>query len=133
MMKNIIITIVILMTYKHSISQNRIHMLKIKSVPLELSTPYRVNCDFFETAFNGEIKEKNIKDNADLNLMCSLIKSVVYVKSDNNIDTRVKIYISFEKSTKKTVICLSSNHLITVNGKLIKMNKKLFDLIKKIM
>ena len=122
-----------LMSCKYSISQNKIHMLKIKSVPLELSTPYKVNCDFFETAFDGEFNEKIIRETADINLMCSLIKNVVYIKSDNNIDTRVKIYIGFEKSTKKTIICLSSNHLITVNGKLIKMNKKLVNLIKKIM
>lgn len=132
-MRTILITIAMLMSCKYSISQNKIHMLKIKSVPLELSTPYKVNCDFFETAFDGQFNEKNIRVNADIILLCSLIENVVYVKSDNFIDTRVKIYVTFEKSTKKTIICLSSNHLITVNGKLIKENKKLVDLIKKIM
>lgn len=132
-MKAVLFTIAILFFCKSSMSQSNINFLKIRSVPIDLSTPYKVNCDFFETAFEGEYTEKIIRDKKDLARMRSLIKNVVYLKNDFNLDARVKIYINFEKSTKKTIVCLSTNDIITINGKLIKTNQQLEDLIKKLM
>lgn len=132
-MKAVLFTIAIFIFCKSSMSQSNINFLKIRSVPIDLSTPYKVNCGFFETAFEGEYTEKIIRDKKDLAMMFSLIKNVVYLKNDFNLDARVKIYINFEKSTKKTIVCLSSNDIITINGKLIKTNQQLEDLIKKLM
>lgn len=114
-----------------ALSQHKISSLKIRSVPIDILTPYRVNCDFFETAFDGQYSQKIIKEKRDLNQMLSLIKKVIYETSDREVDTRVKIYISFENSIKQTIICVSPNELITVNGKLIKKNKPLIEFILK--
>ena len=106
--------------------------IKLRTVEKDINTPYRIPCDNFDASFSKIYKEKIVKSPKILADFDELLRHVVYSKENSEMDVRTKIIVQYLNSKKKTILCLDAFDDILVNGRLIKSNQKLLELINRI-
>lgn len=101
---------------------------EIKFVSPQIETPFSIQCDNFEKDLNL-IKSKTVYDSAILKEIEVVLKSIKYANVLTAKDIRSKVYVYFRNETMPTIICSDRFNSLLVNGKNIKRNKKLINLL----
>ncbi len=100
----------------------------IQYVDLDILTISDVSCQYFNIAFDKEIKTLTITNNRKIEELIGLLNNLEIDQETKSLDVRVKVKVLYKKNTEE--ICLDKFNVI--RGKNIyKMNTNLLQFIKK--
>ncbi len=97
------------------------------SVDFNMLTQMRITCDNFATAFKSTLQINEIRNSDSLKMFSSFFQKIKYVKKNREIDVRCKIL--YESNNVDKIIVCYNGQLISINGRLIKKNKKFGEFI----
>ncbi|OQP55781.1 hypothetical protein [Niastella populi] len=106
-----------------------IDRITVKYVNRNILTIFDINCNEFEKDLKGSIKEKNIEDSLILTNFKQLLKTIKYEKRNGSIDVRNKLYIYYSNKLNPEIICTDGYRKIMLNGRKIRNNKKLIEIV----
>lgn len=129
-MKIILFVIAIFLNLGCSTLEKKITEISVKKVSLNIDTVMSVDCNSFDMRFKKIMKVYVIKNKIVLKNTYLIIKDLKYSDEIRNIDTRKKIIISYSDNTNDT-ICASLSG-ISLNGKLMDVDKKVLNFIHKL-
>jgi len=112
--------------------QEGINKIIISSVTGNILTTFRISCEKFDTTFYKIKKEKVLTDSALMKKFEKSLNTIRFLKGDNKIDVRIKLYIYYSTNKAPVIICLDNFHHMLVNGQKIARNEKLLALITKV-
>ena len=106
-----------------------IKSITVKYVNRTIRTIFDIHCNEFEKELKESIKEKNIEDSLILKDFEQFLKTVKYEKRNGSIDVRNKLYIHFSNKLNPEIICTDGYNTIMLNGRKIRNNKKLIEIV----
>lgn len=74
-------------------SYEEINLFKVNFVNKDISTPFAIGCDIFETFFKSSYKELTIDDLKEIRTIKSCLNKFKLNSNVNNVDVRVKVYM----------------------------------------
>ena len=106
--------------------------MKIKYVGLMAMTPIDVECNAFDEGFGKQIKTKSITDTAFLNIFCVKLASIKETRTEDKLDTRVRVELSYNNG-KSEFLCFGlSKKTMVYNGNILALDNELISPILKI-
>ena len=128
-MKVLLITIILLFSNCQN-DKNDITKIEIRSDNFYTSTMIDVPCENFEDYFKKTIRVTVINDKSIIYKFNKLIKSLKPDPTNYHPDVRAKLLI-YKIDGKVDTLCMSLNG-IELNGKAMKMDKRLLKLVEKL-
>jgi hypothetical protein len=130
------ITIIILMalisfTSSCVAQDNDVKYILLSYVDYEVLTPFRINSDYFETAFRGDIKNAKISDSQGVEKIMKAFEELDVFTEGKMPDVRQKIKI-VKKDNSCILLCLDGESAILIDGKPIKFNQKFQNYINRL-
>lgn len=101
---------------------------KVFFVNQYITTPFRIDCDQFETSFSDQYKKLNINNSKEINLLNFYKKNIKLSKKPFTIDVRIKIYF-YDSKNKLNILCMDSGGNAMINGNTIAPNTALKKLV----
>lgn len=126
-MKNLIFIIIITLLFYGCKAQN-IPKMKLDYVNLDIMTPIKVECDYFEVFFNSQIKSVSIDKQTDIDSIINMVNNLKVNTSKYLPDVRVQLEISYANKSK--IYCLSKMGMYSEGISYI-LPDKLLDILKK--
>ena len=109
-------------------SYNGIDSIKVIFVNKGITTPFDVDCSFFEKAFGESYKYITITDSMTIEHVENCLGRNASPGLEKNIDVRGKMYL-FSNNQVVAIYCYDRSGLFQVDNKVFVRNKCLFDFI----
>lgn len=121
--KKIVFVIFIILFSCKQYNQSNINNLTIYKIDLNTNTSVQADCYDFQELFSDILEKYQIKDKTILNELGALLTNIERDNLNADMDVRKKIIISYSNKNNDT-LCVDKFN-ISINGKVVKKNRKL--------